>query len=209
MPSIPVGFAQAKFEFGTTSVTRQMCFTLAFGQHSSDGDDLEAHELANDLATRFSTVFTAPNTSTGWTFFGVTAQVQEIADSQDVAHSDREITVSGTWNPVSLPVNCAILVEKHTSKGGKRYRGRMYVPPCYISANNVGPSGNIQAAEWTTLGTRWNAFYQSLVSPGSGRRYQPVLLHNQKEGGATNYIPTEITSFAVDPMVATQRKRLR
>jgi len=50
---------------------------------------------------------------------------------------------------------------------------------------------------------------EQITAPLTGTSFMPVLLHNQKEGGEVNYIPTEITSFLVDPILATQRKRMR
>jgi len=209
MPSIPVGFAQVKFEFTVTGVTRAMCTTLGIGRPSSGGDALVAHDLANDMAAHWAKFFPAPSTTNAYRFNGCTAAVQEMADSQDVAHSDASIFVAGGLGQKSPPINSAILVEKHTSKGGKRYRGRMYLPPCYITANATGSAGEIDGAEFAATQIKLNNFFEAVVEGDGTKPYQPVLLHNQKEGGEVSYIPTEITALVLDRQLATQRKRMR
>jgi hypothetical protein len=209
MPSIPVGFAQVKFEFTVAGQPRPICSTLGIGRPEGESNPLSAKHLADRMAEHFKAVFGAASTGEQWAFQGVTAAVQEMADSQDVAKSSAEYNFQGAWSQRNPPINCCLLVEKRTSKGGKRYRGRMYLPAAWVSSNATASSGQLDNGERDSFGSKLTAFYNAITSPTMGTAFQPVLLHNQGEAGGTNFIPTEITSFGIDPMLATQRKRMR
>ena len=73
----------------------------------------------------------------------------------------------------------------------------MFIPG--LDEGAVGPSGEIAGALLTGYQTRLNTFLSDLNSEG----YTPVLFHTASSD------PTTITALVADPVVATQRRRLR
>lgn len=133
----------------------------------------------------------------------------------------------GTAPGNAAPNNTAYIFEKLTQRGGKRGRGRMFVPG--IPEGQVDAAGNIVAAYASGVQTNLNTFYANLIGnpvgiPGDA--VQPVLFHGNTTTttrsapgtnprtvtittGAPGPAPDDITGFALDPRVGTQRRRLR
>ncbi len=98
-----------------------------------------------------------------------------------------------------LPQNCCMLVKKLTGLAGREGRGRMFIP--FIGAGAVGPTGVIDSGSLSTYGGAASDWYDALsgIADVDGL----FLFHNSATA------PTPIESFAVDRMIATQRRRLR
>jgi hypothetical protein len=93
--------------------------------------------------------------------------------------------------------NVAILVTKNTGLGGRRGRGRMYIPG--VTEDGVGAVGQLAEATQEAFQDQCNAFLVLMTLAG----LPVVLLHSD----ATT--PTAVTSLSVSNRVATQRRRLR
>lgn len=109
-----------------------------------------------------------------------------------------------------LPQNCAFLVDKITMQGGRRQKGRVFFPGCLPEGDvdNIGVIGtslmNAFQAAADTFGDYCNAFTENGVgAAGLG----PYLLHSP--GISPIVAPTNITSFHVQSVISTQRRRLR
>ncbi len=100
------------------------------------------------------------------------------------------------------PNNTAILVQKRTSRGGRKGRGRMYLPPASLHEPNVGATGDITGVTLTAHQT-WADEVLAAMDLAS----QPMVLLHSEEAGAI--APDPVTSLSVQPKVATQRTRLR
>lgn len=106
-----------------------------------------------------------------------------------------------------LPQNCAVLVQKRTLQAGRSNRGRMYIPLLAREAQ-VDQYGTIDATERADYQASISGFLADLQAPELGYpALPPVILHNSR--GADTPDPTLITSMIVDPVIATQRRRLR
>lgn len=101
---------------------------------------------------------------------------------------------AGTSSAVSF------LVRKNTAFGGRSGRGRMYVPG--VSEAVVDQSGAIAAPTVTAMNTAFESWRNAL----DGIDVPMVILH---QPGAPLSTPTPITSFSVQSVVATQRRRQR
>lgn len=112
-------------------------------------------------------------------------------------------TDNGNGGSAYLPQNCALLVKKQTALGGRRGRGRMYIP-YLLTENYVDPVGNIDPTYVGGLQDIADDFYDGLVSAD----LQPVLLHDPG-GFGVEPPPTPILQLSVDNKIATQRRRLR
>lgn len=111
------------------------------------------------------------------------------------------IGVTGTRTGDAQPPNVAALFRRNTARGGRRGRGRLYLPSGYLSEVDVLEGGVIASARRTQL-TDMGINILSGATSLDGT--VPVLLHND------NVVPPDpITSLATQQLVATMRRRLR
>jgi hypothetical protein len=111
-------------------------------------------------------------------------------------------TVTGTHAAFEeCPSNVAALVAKATGLAGRRNRGRFFLP--FIDESRVDASGRLSSAYQTALQAVADALY-GVFHGDTGRPLGPVaLLHSEAPSTATN-----VTAFQLQPIVATQRRRL-
>jgi hypothetical protein len=114
----------------------------------------------------------------------------------DVAH-----TTAGGRSLVAPPPNVAVLVHKRSTLGGRRGRGRMFLPWA-TNESNIDEIGIILNTEVTTLQTAMGVFRGQLSSASCPM----VILHDPGKTAAGP--PTLVSSLTVDPLVGTQRRRL-
>lgn len=109
-----------------------------------------------------------------------------------------------------LPQNCSLLIRKLTALGGRRGRGRMFLPG--IDEDTVSSAGFVAGSTLTAWQGIFDDFFDALpvdgAAGGVGDAVNPVLLHSEVVGETTP-APTAITGFAVQSVIATQRRRLR
>jgi hypothetical protein len=191
--AIPPGFAQAAYHFSLVGDPEEMVTTMGY-EISNAGS---AQTLANSLADGFTnTVFPVAIMSDQATFKGVKLRVGQDGGPPVIVEAPRNVPgTSGQGYPTQ---NVAILFRKTTGLGGRRGRGRCYLPPFWVKESEVAPNGVMTTAQVDMLqgcADRWFAL-------GS-----PVLLHEQGPVGTPP--PTPLTGIVADPSVATQRRRLR
>lgn len=192
---IPIGTGLAQFRFIVAGASREAVVTMGY--------DPALIEPA-DNAEALSNLFTAPGRPgqassmvVGWSYLGV--RVTEMDASGPFTGEFSNLVVgSGTGNP--MPPNVAVLMRKNTAAGGRRGRGRSYIPPLYPGEENVGPNGSIAAAQLTNLQTWWSSLFTAM----QGAALPPVIFHS-----ISPFTATPVTSFTVQQTVATQRRRLR
>lgn len=93
--------------------------------------------------------------------------------------------------------NTAFLFSKQTDFGGRKNRGRFYLPG--VTEGSINGAGDLMSSWVTDLNTASGLALASLVS----NDLPMVILH------ASVGAPTEVTSMPVSARVATQRRRLR
>jgi hypothetical protein len=119
---------------------------------------------------------------------------------EDLIATQTNATVGGR-SGTSVPPNVAVLLHKRTARGGRRGRGRMFLPWCVLGTD-VGEDGIITPARVTAIGTAAAVFRNQLAAVSSPM----VILHGP---GATSMgAPDVVTSLTVSNLVATQRRRL-
>lgn len=112
----------------------------------------------------------------------------------------------GRGGGATLPQNCAVLITKVTGRSGRTGKGRMFWPT--ILESNVNGLGLIDPDYRGTLQTIWNTLYTAHLDGSGDFDGAPMfLLHN--EGVPFGADPTQIVSLTVDPIISTQRGRLR
>lgn len=135
----------------------------------------------------------------------------QITVGQDGAEPIRAYVAStidrpGTSSEEKLPQNCALLIRKNTGVGGRRSRGRLFVPGALSEGNvsNVGIITPFTLGEHQDRAGDWLAELASaVVAPATPM----FLLHST--GISATIDPTEVTSLTVDGVISTQRRRLR
>ena len=109
--------------------------------------------------------------------------------------------VSGIVTGHALTPNCAVLVRKNTGAGGRANRGRMFFPPCFADEGAVDASGNI--------GSVYLPFWQGYLDALYARFVATDLTPMVKHQSGTRRASITITSFTVQSLLGTQRRRMR
>ena len=99
---------------------------------------------------------------------------------------------------MAFPANTTYLIKKATALGGRQGRGRLYMPGPNI--NSIVEGGVLVAGAAASLTSAFEAFNTDLGSVS----IEMYLLHTL---AATP--PSAVTSLSCDPLVATQRRRIR
>lgn len=195
---VPLNYCQVVIRWGLIGDPEPMVCTLGVGPILGPSATEIADEVYGDLLTAGS-LCPALSMSTSYQLQGVTAYLQTATGFEIGSHDD---VVQGAGNVNPLPSNCAYLVKKNTSIGGRRNRGRMFLPPFMDIEGNVSPTGTI-TSNLSTLQARLDAFYTNLTAATPGLDLSPVLFHS--DGGS----PTPVTGLTLASLIATQRTRMR
>jgi hypothetical protein len=117
------------------------------------------------------------------------------------------LTGTGTITGNVLPSNCALLVAKQTLTGGRRGRGRMFIP-WVNDESNVDDVGIISSGSLSALQTAADDFLTALADPGPSSDATPMFLLHNTEGETPAGPPSEVISLQCSQLIATQRRRL-
>lgn len=203
MTIIPPGYADCSIEWRHSGMSRP-----AFVTH---GVKLES--LSNDLV--------ADAVLGGWTE-GVTSFLALVATEVTIGPATVRIGQDGgeplvytstipagvgTDNVEKLPPNNALLIHKRTARGGRRGRGRMFLP-WFMGEGAVSETGSIIPSAVTIVQAAMNTILPNLT----GNSVPMYLLHDSSEVGTAHPtvpgLPNAVTQLVVDPLVSTQRRRL-
>jgi hypothetical protein len=110
-------------------------------------------------------------------------------------------TAPGGSGGSSVPPNVSVLVHKRSGMGGRRGRGRMYLP-WWLQIADCDEKGAISPTSIGFMQTTVNTFLAALTT----NSVPMVLLHNP--GRSPSGPPTPVTNLTVDATVGTQRRRL-
>lgn len=195
--SLPPGYANWINEYRATGDNEAMVNTL--------GLDLGGATLSGqDLLASLTSLWQAQVVAGMANFMTYSASSLVVGqDGGDPITYDSAPGSGGTVSGTFLPQNCAALIRKQTALGGRRNRGRMFLPYCLAEAD-VDNIGNLTSTRINALNTQ----FDSVMSGLDGLGVTPVVLHTLEPIGVTP-LPTPITSMTADPRLATQRRRLR
>lgn len=191
---IPPGFAQALLKFALAGDPEEMVITHGVATGADVSGNMQG---AITISEAFLTAFPANVISTSYVFKGTKLLVGQ--DGGPPAIYDEVRSVPGTAALANLPSNCAILVKKSTGLGGRRGRGRMFMPPMVLNEGAVDPNGLIDESNRAGINARWDT-YLPLVD---------MVLFHDSLGAGIEPPPTNVGSLMVDSRIATQRRRMR
>lgn len=191
---IPTGFAQVAYRCTLLDDPEPMITTVGLDMSTADPDPTTA---AADLLDQWQAAFPPANTFSQYNLQSVTLRIGNGTSSPDLVEVNSPQPGTAVGNPP--PQNVTLLVRKLSTLGGRRGRGRMYVPLWMQPESTINANGFLDASARTAR--------QSEINSWLGGVFGFVILHST--GITSTPVPTPITSFVVDARVATQRRRLR
>lgn len=194
---IPAGYHNVEFVYRHGDATRDCTFAIGI---KDLGDPATPSAIVDLMVTTWTDTGHpgAPSAySTEWLFLGC---VDTYEDESGPIRYEHPVVQAGSATLSPVPINSAILINKVTGAGGRRNRGRLFYPPVYPTEGDVSALGVIQSSDVTALQAKFDSWYTAAVADDM----QPVLFH---QTGAQ--LPTVITSFKVQNLLATQRRRMR
>lgn len=194
---IPPGYAQVTIPFRHVSVPREAVIT--FGIQLASGTPASPI-IANVVQTAFTdawSTFCDSQVTIGPT------RLSAGTDGTDNLAVVGTATFTGAVTSERASANTALLIRKLTARGGRRGRGRVYLP-WILAASNVVETGIIPVAGVTAAQTAANNWLSNTNSLAQIEAM--VLLH--ASGNTSPGTPDPITSLSVDPVLGSQRRRL-
>lgn len=191
----PVGAAQVTFVFTLTGDLEPMVTTMGVVP-VTPMNAFEIADIANDAVAGPAGPFLASQVLVGYTYLGARASLKLIDGfqvSEDFANPQVGVKAGGC-----LPSNCAELWDKRSALGGRKNRGRCFVPPCYFSEVDVDARGTITA---TKLSRQLQL--DNMVDFFAAADLPLAIFHS--DGAA----PTMVTAMTLQSTIATQRDRMR
>jgi hypothetical protein len=186
---IPLGYAHVQHFFGGTGLPNGAAVTYGiagFGASSAYDAALQLHlDFGTNWLPQLSNTARLEKTRVKYGP-NATGPFAEYAEN-----------IVGGTSGTQMPPNVALLVEKKTAVGGKSGAGRLYIPG--IPEAVAGADGAIAPANMTAFQTVANAWLADIETTFTGM----VLLHSASSD------PTAVTNLVIDPLAATQRRRLR
>lgn len=188
--TIPAGFGQMSVVHIGGGIVGEAIWTLGFDNNAGDSPQ----EIADNMKVNFAALDYGDLLSSQ-----VTCSAIRVKLGPDETGPSAEATniIVGTVGGEPAPANCATLVHKTTLLGGRKGRGRMYLPG--MATNALGDDSEIDGAHQTLV----EAFVLGLSSVMVLASLPAHLLHSDSTS------PTAIEALVVDPKLATQRRRMR
>ncbi len=186
---VPSGFFETTMHFQLPFSDGDIVTSLGW-----DGADAAAPPNFSDVNDALEDLM--GNISVGCTWVSTTFNLGSGATDNPV--HEEPAGLAGLSSGTPAPANVALLVQKRTALGGRRERGRNYFPG--LTASAIDNASHVVSATLTGLQTNWD----SMVTDMAALTYTPVLFHQ-----TAPFTPTPVVSFEVQPLLATQRTRMR
>lgn len=203
-PHVSTGSSQATYVMSHPALTRNVAVTCGHSLIDWTGDEVQA---ANRLFDDFNENVVNGMDSTA-RFEYVDLFIGADVNPSGSVRSNRAATQGLAAYDIPPP-NVAVLVQKRTAFFGRKARGRLYLP-FMLDRGNTDEGGNIAAGVLSDIGAQMDAWFEALQlddATSFGPLY-PVI-NPTSSNPAVTAAPIRLTSFDVQPKVATQRRRLR
>lgn len=196
MTIVPPGFAEVSIPFQHILLNRRawVVFGVAVGV---DPDPVAVADAVMSAWSANMAFFNDTNVTIG------PAEAEVGQDGGENTTGVGTITAPGQQNYTdALNPGQAVLVRKNTTRGGRRGRGRMFIP-WWVSDQDVDEVGLIQNEDLVARQTAVDDFLSGL---DVGAAQPMVLLHGT--GLTSPGDPDLVTGLQVDRLVGSQRRRL-
>lgn len=115
---------------------------------------------------------------------------------------DVVVNTGGTQGQPVMPPNVSLLIQKRTATPGRQGRGRTYLGG-WLTESEVQDDATIAPTPLAGFQTMASNLADDLAT-------DPLLgMHLLHLAGSSDVLPSFVTSYVVQPTVATQRRRLR
>lgn len=191
---IPPGFAECWCRFDLPGDAEPMYVAIGLDLASGETPSVSTANAfdaiwQSNLDNRISSAYSI---GPGYTLWG--------QDGGDIRTDSSNTPEQGDQAGAPLPNNCAVLIKKLTASGGRRNRGRMFVPGIPEGdVDSVGTISGTPLSAWQSIADDlWSTFVaHSAVD-------NVVLFHD-----SAPHTPTVVTDLQVATRIATQRRRMR
>lgn len=198
---IPPGFGQVLLPLKHASLARSALITYGLDLDAVGGD---YGQVANDQPAIFVVNWETELDSQVTVGPAILRVGQDGGDPLSVEGS---ATGVGTESGAMAPPNCALLVRKSTSTGGRRGRGRCYIPWVLLDAA-VDDVGTIDGGSLATRQADADAWLTDLEVGTTGTYATPMVVLHDSSGAGVEPPPSVVTGVTCDALIATQRRRL-
>lgn len=198
---VPEGFAQVTLNWQHSETDKQWSTVLASDVGIATAADVaETYELAWSVELMQAT-------DTSLVLASVLVRMGPSVGPDPGLTVEVPVGTAGTSAMTGAPSNCTVLVRKLSVFGGRANRGRNYWPGM-ISDGNVDEVGRLEGSHVTYLQTRMTEFFGALGSGnGATTAVAPaVILHDET---SPSQDPRLVSAVQVDPVIGTQRRRVR
>lgn len=187
--NIPTGFGHVLLGFGGNGLAFPGASTFGIDQGGGADPADVAETIYNGFAATVLTQLTDD----------ITFEVCRVKFGPNTTGPSAEFFGAETGGSAGAgsPSNCAYLLRKNSTLGGREGRGRMYLPG--VIESTTGSDGAIDPGQRASIQDDVDAFVGALALAG----LPMVILHSS----ATP--PTPVTTVEVQANIATQRRRLR
>jgi len=198
---IPTGFAQVQLPLSHALSLRSALVTWGIDITDAAGDFVQ---VADDMPSVFGNAFGSEMAS-DVTIGPATIRVGQ--DGGDPLAVEGSATTTASETAAIAPSSVALLVKKASATGGRRGRGRMYIP-WIVQDAAVDEVGMIAGASLPTYQGDATAFFNDLAAGTTGDYVTPMVILHDSSGAGPEPSPSVVTGLTVDGMVANQRRRL-
>jgi hypothetical protein len=197
---VPVGEGVATFVFSQANSSKRPTWSIGLDV----GEIGIPSAIAALVRTAFTDGFSAGQRgpyhtsvmSSAWSFLGVSVMVMT---TPGPIVGEEMVTVVGSLSVPPIPMNCTYLASKGTALGGRRNKGRAYLPPLNTDEGSINGGGQFEVGARQVVQDLYDNAWLQLAIDG------PVRLLHHSDGAPG----TPITSFEIGNTIATQRRRLR
>lgn len=187
---IPDGYANAIFGYRSPVGGKGCSWAMGYNL----GATLDNSTFSNAL-TALSGTNLGPALHANWDLISFTME-------DNVSRFETTFESAGTAGGNAASPQVSALFKKTTGVRGRPYQGRAYIPAGYLDDDDVASNGLIDAGAVDDL----NTLIQGVITDiGTAAGADAICIFHTD----TNIIPTSITDFSCESLVATQRRRLR
>jgi hypothetical protein len=111
--------------------------------------------------------------------------------------------ITGTNTSSTLPPQCALLVHKRVETTATQRAGRFYLPA--TQENEIDEDGRLSSALITAINANLSTFLDGVSGPDDN---ELVVVHGTGVDAGEKDVSV-VTALTIDPVMATQRRRLR
>lgn len=193
---IPPGYSKITFTWTLTGTTRFYQSSIEVQNLLLDGNPSGLLSFVRTAFTGVSGPFVGGNMYNGY----VLAETKITMVTLGGVLLTSSITAPITGGKVAgspAPINTSVIVRKTVLQAGKKYRGRMLIPPMFFAESDIDAAGNISTV--STYQAFWNNVYTA-INPSQ----TIVLLHSDPA-----IAPTPVTALTVNSKIGTIGKRMR